>query len=125
MSRWHRRSGPVVLSSFRPGIPTAQSRSRFPSGPRHRPEWRKPQKSPKHERQTLFSIYHAPRTREPASDKSGQALVQRPDWNRREQGSGQQVRIDPADALAEQPLGFYRMQHQVIRRLRNSRQMIE
>jgi hypothetical protein len=36
-----------------------------------------------------------------ASDESGQAPVQRPEWNGREQGSSQQMRVDPANAFAE------------------------
>ncbi len=59
-SRSRRRSGQLVLSSFRPGIQSARSRSRFPSVPLPMPEGRTRQTSPKRKWQTLFSIYHAP-----------------------------------------------------------------
>lgn len=49
-----RRSGPAVPSSFRPGCLPVRLRSRYPSGPHPKPEWRKRQKLPKRDRQTLF-----------------------------------------------------------------------
>jgi uncharacterized protein len=96
MCQSRRRSGQLVLSSFRLSIRSARSRSRFLSVPLPKPEWRKRLKSPKHERQTLFSIYHA-LPGKPDSRRVGQTLVNppEPEWT----GAGKRL----ANCVASRP----------------------